>query len=511
MDRPREGLKATFVAVMAVAALLLIPAVAVLLLVPAVADAAPGSAANLVPLSPVAVITQFPTTGGTVPVSVTAGPDGNIWYTEVNVAAGDSQEIGRLTFLDPRDGPEGSITNFSRNIAGPPPLGGLNDIAAGPDGNVWFTGEYGMVGRITPSGVASVQTNGFTGGEDASDPEGITAGPDGNLWFAGAQAIGRITPHLIVTEFSKGLTPDSEPQAITVGPDHNLWFTEINSGKIGTITPQGVLTEFQISDGVSPITTGPDGIATGPDGNLWVTDFADDSILRIPPSQCAALPRQRPGLPLRYECRNALDVSLANVPGLFPHAAGGVGDGPGAITAGPNNELWFTVAAGLGLAEVTTGGVVTPISQGVSGVPGTSLDSIAPGPDGTLWFTEAIPGPIPSETLGGMIGEVTFCSPTLCEAHLAIGAGELTGTLHKTATIGVLVQRREGGRIVTVGRVPLGHHRSGPFQVRWRLRVNGRRLAPGRYLLTLRALKGNQVIDETRPATITVPARTVGT
>src|SRR5882757_2016183 len=60
-----------------------------------------------------------------------------------------------------------------------------------------------------------------------STPEGITAGPDGNLWFAEqAGRIGRITPAGVVTEFSNGITADSRPFAITAGPDGNLWFTE---------------------------------------------------------------------------------------------------------------------------------------------------------------------------------------------------------------------------------------------------------------------------------------------
>jgi len=52
-------------------------------------------------------------------------------------------------------------------------------IAAGPDGNLWFTNlGNNSVGRVTPAGVVS----NFTG-SGISDPFGIAAGPDGNLWF----------------------------------------------------------------------------------------------------------------------------------------------------------------------------------------------------------------------------------------------------------------------------------------------------------------------------------------
>src|SRR5262245_66477187 len=66
-----------------------------------------------------------------------------------------------------------------------------------------------------------------------SNPFGITRGPDGNLWFTESLAgrIGRITPAGVVTEFSAGITPGSQPAEITAGPDGNPWFTEPTPGR----------------------------------------------------------------------------------------------------------------------------------------------------------------------------------------------------------------------------------------------------------------------------------------
>ena len=71
-----------------------------------------------------------------------------------------------------------------------------------------------------------------------SGPIGIAAGPDGNLWFteAGGDRIGRITPAGAITEFTAGITAGSGPFGITAGPDGNLWFTEIDGNRIGRIT-----------------------------------------------------------------------------------------------------------------------------------------------------------------------------------------------------------------------------------------------------------------------------------
>ena len=67
------------------------------------------------------------------------------------------------------------------------------EIAAGPDGNLWFTNfANGRIGRITPAGVITT----FTDPDGMVDgPDGIAAGPDGNLWFTSSRnnRIGRIT------------------------------------------------------------------------------------------------------------------------------------------------------------------------------------------------------------------------------------------------------------------------------------------------------------------------------
>ena len=71
-------------------------------------------------------------------------------------------------------------------------------------------------------------------------PLGIAAGPDGNLWFTEVfgDRIGRITPTGVITEFGAGITPNSRPRYIAAGPDGNLWFTEFAGNRIGRITPE---------------------------------------------------------------------------------------------------------------------------------------------------------------------------------------------------------------------------------------------------------------------------------
>ena len=146
--------------------------------------------------------------------------------------SGRSNRIGKIT-------PAGVVTEYSAGIsAGSFPY----DIAAGPDGNLWFTEQTGKgIGRITPTGVVTEYRAG--GG-----PGAITAGPDGNLWFTESQypgnRVGKITPAGVVTEYSAGITASSFPFDIATGPDGNLWFTEQSGNRIGKITPAGVVHEY---------------------------------------------------------------------------------------------------------------------------------------------------------------------------------------------------------------------------------------------------------------------------
>lgn len=132
------------------------------------------------------------------------------------------------------------MTEFEAGITG-----GSNpwSVTAGPDGNLWFTqAGTGGVGRITPQGVVTEFTAGITA---ESTPWDITSGPDGNLWFTDRfeNQIGRITPQGVVTELTAALGP-VRFEGITAGPDGNLWAAESQPLAVARITPQGVVSEF---------------------------------------------------------------------------------------------------------------------------------------------------------------------------------------------------------------------------------------------------------------------------
>jgi len=222
---------------------------------------------------------------------ITAGPDGNIWFTEET-----GRQIGRITT-------SGQVTEFRFSAAPAQPMG----ITAGPDGNLWFTDGFGKIWRMTPDGTSTA----FAIGTPQADPTSITAGPDGNLWFTdtGTNSIGKMTTTGVATEYPIGSPAPSDVVGLAAAPDGTVWFTQDQPAEIGRITPQGSVTEF--STGISAGASLGD-IAIGVDGNLYFTEYVGNQIGEITPSGV-----------------------ITEIP--LPQ-----GEGPLGITAGPDGSMWFT-------------------------------------------------------------------------------------------------------------------------------------------------------------------------
>ena len=174
-------------------------------------------------------LAEYPiTTQASDPLSVTTGPDGNIWFTEY--AAG---KIGKMS-------PNGTVlAEYSLSSAGPGahhPYG----ITTGPDGNLWFTDPVIVNGTTVTAAVGKISTSGVIqeyAVPASSAPHGIAPGPDGDLWFAesGAMRFGRITPGGTITQVS--LSASSRPESVTAGPDGMIWATESGTNRIAQGVP----------------------------------------------------------------------------------------------------------------------------------------------------------------------------------------------------------------------------------------------------------------------------------
>jgi streptogramin lyase len=299
-----------------------------------------------------------------VPGTITAGPDGNFWFTEImqngSVQAG---KIGRIT-------PTGALSEFSLPSANSLAF----NIITGPDSNLWFT-EGDKIARITPMGKISEYK--------LSPPitaQSIATGPDGNLWFTDQSKIGRMTLTGKISEFSlpihqypAGSNPikspagsgSNQPLAIVAGPDGNLWFTEIGpagvGASIGRITTSGKIDEFPLPTA----NTFPSSITAGSDGNLWFTGIGSNN----GPSTIGVITPQG----------KIREFTL-------PHAI------LGSIKGGSDGNLWFTeyqydeTGAKSGkIGRITTAGKINYFPLPTSSYSPTSITFAT---DHSLWFVE---------------------------------------------------------------------------------------------------------------------------
>jgi streptogramin lyase len=132
----------------------------------------------------------------------------------------------------------------------PTPNAGPDSVTAGPDGNLWFSEiNTPMIAKITPQGSVSEIALPISSGQNAGQ---IVFGPNGNLWFpistlnasngtpSGTGEILEMTPTgTVVQTFTLPAVDDA--LSLTQGPDGNIWFADYYSGTIGQLTPSGAV------------------------------------------------------------------------------------------------------------------------------------------------------------------------------------------------------------------------------------------------------------------------------
>ena len=140
-----------------------------------------------------------------------------------------------------------------------------------------------------------------------------------------------------------------------------------------------------------PQNTNVESVTTGPDGNVWFTLFQ----LQVGPTY---------GMPS--------DIGRITPNGtisLFPLPS--TNEIPGAITTGPDGNLWFTDTSGTStnnssIGRITPSGGITEFALGSN----HRLDGITTGPDGNLWFIDDIASAIGRITTAGVVTEFSVPS-----------------------------------------------------------------------------------------------------
>jgi streptogramin lyase len=252
----------------------------------------------------------FDVTGN--PGEITAGPDGNVWFTLSSTS--DNKQFGKIA-------PDGTVTEYASpgNVE-------LKGITAGPDGNLWAT-AINFVVKIPPGDPTSAQKFNDT---TIGGPSDITTGPDSNLWTASGNQVIMVPPaNPGAGDVAHGsILAGNDPQGIAVGSDGNLWIVDntnddnsaivrfnTSGNVVGTPTkPGGALNQGRIAAGpagqmlftqsiTSPQRVGridfsgniqftnmpnglgdPIGVVFGNDGAYWIANFGASKIRRLTPA-----------------------------------------------------------------------------------------------------------------------------------------------------------------------------------------------------------------------------------
>ena len=283
---------------------------------------------------PVGTMRQVNLPAPFAPQEITAGPDGNMWFTDNFHPFGDpaAYDVGRVT-------PAGVVTTFK---APAPTTGcqcvGAAGITTGSDGNVWFTGnDSGKLISITPDGstITEYPVPGATTpfGPQAAQPGSVATGPDGNLWITdGANDfIDKFNPSCPGCGFIQYPLPSQAscvatgacegPGSIINGPDGAMWFLANNTDLVGRVDMGGSVTQFlpPNSSGSAVVS-----ITSGPDGDLWMT-VASNGGANVP----TRIARMTPTGSVKYFNLPASQQGNHS----YPHQ----------ITMGPDGNLWFPV------------------------------------------------------------------------------------------------------------------------------------------------------------------------
>lgn len=197
-------------------------------------------------------VAEFALPDNSNPVSLVAGPDGNIWATLADKAA-----IARIT-------PDGALTTFALPSGIQP-----TEMLVGADRNLWFTApKAAAIGRMSTSGSFSLVTL-----PAHSNPHDLTVGADGSLWYVDTQnepqheAIGRIMADGSVSAYQIAAIPTSG-STLAAAPDGSVWLTLYN--KIGHITSDGAVTLYD-----APTLDADLGPAIlGIDDHLWFAEYS---------------------------------------------------------------------------------------------------------------------------------------------------------------------------------------------------------------------------------------------
>jgi virginiamycin B lyase len=207
-----------------------------------------------------------PLGSGASPHGVIQGPDGAAWLTD-----GGQNAIVRVSW------PQRVVTLF-RLPAGAP-YANLNTAAFDSEGDLWFTGQGGFVGRVAVrSGQVTVKES-----PRGRGPYGICRTPSGDIWWCSLAGsfIAKLDRRTGDSQVVEPPTRGQGARRIWSDSRGRLWVSEWNSGNLSMHDPAAGSWRAWRVPGSSPQ---PYAVYVDERDTVWVSDFGGNAMWSFDPA-----------------------------------------------------------------------------------------------------------------------------------------------------------------------------------------------------------------------------------
>ena len=215
-------------------------------------------------------VTEIPLGDGSSPHGVIVGPDGAAWITDSGLNA-----IVRVFPVTTKVSPD--TTNVTTYRL-PTPNANLNTAAFDGDGNLWFTGQNGVYGRVT---VETGEVEVFDAPEGPG-PYGIDSTPAGDVWFVSLAGsyLARIDTTTGAAEVFEPPTPDQGARRVWSDSSGRLWVSAWNTGQLSMFDPSSGEWREWLLPGPNPQAYA---VFVDELDFVWVAEWGSNSIVRFDP------------------------------------------------------------------------------------------------------------------------------------------------------------------------------------------------------------------------------------
>jgi len=202
---------------------------------------------------------------GSAPHGVIQGPDKAAWITDGGLGA-----IVRVGW------PDRAVRAFP--LPNGAPYANLNTATFAPDGELWFTGQSGVVGHLVPkTGVVTLRD-----APRGPGPYGICTTPGGEVWWCSLAGsfIARIDRHSGESTVVEPPTKNQGARRVWSDSRGRIWISEWLSGQLSMHDPGRKSWRSWRLPGSSPR---PYAVYVDERDQVWVSDFGGNAVFRFDP------------------------------------------------------------------------------------------------------------------------------------------------------------------------------------------------------------------------------------